>query len=75
MTSCDNCSQIIETEYVELIIPTIFGECGYCGNLCVACKSGLEYCAVCYLEVFDKLNVVLKNRAMQLKNKTRFLMK
>lgn len=73
--SCENCSQIIETEYIEMIVPTLFGEVGYCGNLCSACKSALEFCAFYYDEVFDKLNVELANRAMQLKNKTRFSLK
>ena len=76
MKSCDNCNQVgIETKFVELIIPTQFGEIEFCATLCNSCQSAVECCAFHYFEMFDRLGIMLKNRAMQLKNKTRFLMK
>ena len=41
--TCDNCNRITDTEHIELVIDTVFGSAGYDGDVCVSCKSIMEY--------------------------------
>ncbi len=73
--SCDNCGRIIDNEYVELDAPTIFGDIGFDGNLCVGCKSIIEFCIYQYSELYDQLAKKVTAKMFKLNNKLKRGMK
>ncbi|MBL7002273.1 MAG: hypothetical protein ISR80_05930 [Nitrosopumilus sp.] len=68
--SCDNCGRIIDTEYVELYTPTVFGDIGFDGNLCAGCKSIIEVCIYHYSELYDQLTKKILSKMFKLNIKT-----
>ena len=75
MTCCDNCNQIVETEYVSLVAPTMFGDIDFEGRICLQCKSLIEYSIYQYSELFERLTKEMNHRAMKLNLKIKKEMK
>ena len=75
MTHCENCEQIVEANYVSLVAPTLFGDIGFEGTICLQCKSLIEYSIYQYSELFERLTKEMNHRAMKLNLKIKREMK
>ena len=64
--TCDNCNRITDTEHIELVIDTVFGSAGYDGDVCVSCKSIMEYCKYQYLQLYEQLTKTLDKKRLAL---------
>ena len=73
--TCENCNQLTETEYVELVAPTLFGDIGFEGTICLQCKSLIEYSIYQYSELFERLTKEMTHRALKLNLKIKREMK
>jgi len=73
--TCENCNQITKTEYVELVAPTMFGNIGFEGTVCLPCKSIIEYSIYQYSQLFDQLTKEMNHRALKLNLKIKREMK
>ena len=75
MSVCENCNRITETEEVELVAPTLFGDIGFDGNLCSDCKSMIEYCIYQYLVLNDELIEMIHKKSLMFDLETKRIMK
>ena len=73
--TCENCNQLTETKYVELVAETLFGDIGFEGTICLQCKSLIEYSIYQYSELFERLTKEMAHRAMKLNLKIKKEMK
>ena len=73
--TCEHCKRLAETEYVELVAPTLFGDIGFEGTICLQCKSLIEYSIYQYSELFERLTKEMAHRAMKLNLKIKREMK
>ncbi|MBT4326846.1 MAG: hypothetical protein HOD60_08040 [Candidatus Nitrosopelagicus sp.] len=74
--SCDQCgTHLVEITDVEFEVQTIFGSLELEMSLCKTCVSAMEYCVSVYLDTLDFLNKKMMGRALQLRNKTKRLLK
>ena len=73
--TCENCNQLTETKYVELVAETLFGDIGFEGTICLQCKSLIEYSIYQYSELFERLTKEINIRAMKLNLKIKREMK
>jgi len=75
MICCENCNQIVETEYVELVAPTMFGDISFSGAICLQCKSLIEYSIYQYSNLYEQLTKEMNHRALKLNLKIKREMK
>ena len=66
---CEQCSQKRELHFATCIIPTVFGDMEFEGNICDGCKSSLDYILYCHIELYELLMKKLSNRMKIVSNK------
>jgi len=73
---CDQCGTLgVTISNIEFEVPTVFGTLDVQASLCKTCISANEYCLSVYLETLDFLDKKMRGRALQLRNKTKRLLK
>jgi len=48
MMSCENCARITQTENVEYVIHTVFGNLEFQADVCDDCKASMNYAVRVY---------------------------
>jgi len=66
---CVQCNQKRELHFVTIVIPTVFGEMEYQGDICDGCKSSMDYIEYCHIELYELLMKKLSNRMKIVSNK------
>lgn len=70
-SNCDACYRIIETKYVSVEIPTIFGTAfDFDGNLCSGCSSLMDWFVYQFMELYEEQSKKIDDKKFRLNLKT-----
>jgi len=66
---CVQCDQKRELKFVTVLIPTVFGDLEFSGEICDGCKSTMDYVEYCHIELYEILMKKINSRMKIVSNK------